>query len=236
MAEEMVPFTGDPDTTVHAAERARAGPHPLVLIGPTDVTDGHARRLRELFAAVESIAVRPVRLRHDAIRTDAAPAHVLRALRLPPGMEPPPEGALNPYLLVTAGEVFRRGLRAGLPAPVLTRTISCTRAPCPAAAHCGHCPACLTRRAGLLAALGRDNTPYVSDAWNVADHDATLRDHEAVRRWLRHDLTGVELALPPTAPPDTSPDALRAALERGRTELRRMFDTGGDRRSEPSAA
>ncbi|MDP9799668.1 hypothetical protein J2S43_008180 [Catenuloplanes nepalensis] len=236
MAEEIVPFTGDPDSVVHAAERARASPYPLILIGPGETTDGHSRRIRELFAAVESIATRPVRLSHGTYDAGPAPAHVLRALGLPPGMDPPPVGAINPYLLVTSGEVFRRGLRAGLPAPVLTRTISCTRAPCPATAHCGHCPACLTRRAGLWAALGRDNTPYLSDAWNVADHDGTLRDHESIRDWLRRDLTGVELRIPATAPPETSAERLRAAVVRGRIELRRMFDTEGGRRSEPSAA
>lgn len=242
MAEETVPFTGDPDSTAYAAERARAGADPLILAGPADVTDGRARRIRELFAAVESIAVRPVTLRGSGDRTGTAPAHVLRALALPPGMEPAPAGRLNPYLLMTQGEVFRRARRAGLPAPVLTRTLSCPRMPpVPEAAwststHCGHCPACLTRRAGLLSALGRDNTPYLSDAWNVADHGDTLRDREAVRGWLRHDLTDVELHLPSTAPAEASPARLRAAVERARIELRRMFDTGGDRRSEPSAA
>ncbi|MDQ0366606.1 hypothetical protein [Catenuloplanes indicus] len=236
MAEEIVPFTGDPDSVVHAAERARASPYPLILIGPGEAADGHARRIRELFAAVESTATRPVRLHHGIYDGGTAPAHVLRALTLPPGMDPPPDGTVNPYLLVTAGEVVRRGLRAGLPAPVLTRTISCTRAPCPSTAHCGHCPACLTRRAGLLAALGRDNTPYLSDPWNVVDHDDTLRDQETVRDWLRRDLIGVELRIPATAPPGTSAERLREAVERGRNELRRMFDTGGGRRSEPSAA
>ncbi|MDR7322330.1 MULTISPECIES: hypothetical protein [Catenuloplanes] len=236
MAEEILPFTGDPDSVVHAAERARASASPLILIGPAEVADGHSRRVRELFAAVESRATRPVRLRHGAYDGGVAPAHVLRALELPPGMDPPPAGTVNPYLLATSGEVFRRGLRAGLPAPVLTRTISCTRAPCPSTAQCGHCAACLTRRAGLLAALGRDNTPYLSDAWNVADHDDTLRDHEAIRAWLRRDLMDVELRIPVTAPTDTSVERLRAAAEQGRIELRRMFDTGGDRRSEPSAA
>ncbi|WP_033339787.1 7-cyano-7-deazaguanine synthase [Catenuloplanes japonicus] len=236
MAEETVPFTGDPDSTTWAAERAGSGPHPLILIGPTNITDGHARRIRELFAAVESIASRPVTLRISGSPATTAPAHVLRAMELPPGMEPAPDGALNPYLLMTQGEIFQQARRAGLPAPVLTRTISCVRAPHSATAHCGHCPACLTRRAGLLAALGRDNTPYLTDAWNVADHGDTLRDREAVRTWLRRDLTGVELDLPSNAPMDASPGRLRAAIERARIELRRMFDTGGDRRSEPSAA
>lgn len=236
VAEEIVPFTGDPDSVVHAAERARAGAYPLILIGPDGIADGHSRRIRELFAAVESTATRPVRLSHGAYDGGVAPAHVLRALALPPGMDPPPAGTVNPYLLTTAGEVFRRGLRAGLPAPVLTRTLSCRRAPCPATAQCGHCPACLTRRAGLLAALGRDNTPYLSDAWNVADHDDTLRDQEAIHAWLDHDLTGIELHVPATAPPEASAERLHAAVERGRNELRRMFDTGGGRRSEPSAA
>ncbi|MFI5840087.1 hypothetical protein ACIA8K_10300 [Catenuloplanes sp. NPDC051500] len=242
MAEETVPFTGDPDSTAYAAERARAGSHPLILIGPDDVADGQARRIRELFAAVESIAVRPVTLRSSGDRPGIVPAHVLRAMAMPPGVEPAPAGALNPYLLMTQGETFWQGRRAGLPAPVLTRTISCTRAPLlltdarSTTAHCGHCPACLTRRAGLLAALGRDNTPYLTDTWNVADHGDTLRDREAVRVWLRRDLTGVDLDLPANAPVDASPGRLRAAIERARIELRRMFDTGGDRRSEPSAA
>ena len=236
MAEETVPFSGDPDATAYAAERAHAGPYPLILIGPRDVTDGQARRIRELFAAVESIAARPVRLSLERRRLDVAPAHVLRALALPPGMDAAPPGTVNPYLLDTAGEVFRRALRAGLPAPVLTRTISCSRAPCPVTAQCGHCPACLTRRAGLLAALGRDNTPYLTDAWNVADDEDTVRDHETVRAWLGHDLADADLRIPVGAPAGASPTRLRVAVERARIELRRMCETGGGRRSEPSAA
>ncbi|WP_433391082.1 7-cyano-7-deazaguanine synthase [Micromonospora sp. KLBMP9576] len=135
---------------------------------------------------------------------------------------------VNPLLSDTKGEVCRRGRDAGLPLATLMTTVSCGHPPRNYGAsrmdHCGHCFPCLIRQSGLLAGLGRDDTPYERDVWarQPAGKDIA-RDRRALAAWLAADFGVRDLTTDLPLPPQTSPTALLRTLERGREELRSLF-------------
>ncbi|MBH5334311.1 7-cyano-7-deazaguanine synthase [Streptomyces pactum] len=132
----------------------------------------------------------------------------------------------NPLAGLTKGQVCRAALRvAGLTPQELGNTLSCGTPPPrrPGDAdlpHCGVCYPCLVRRAGLLAALGEDGTPYEADPWALdAGHDRAVH-WRAVQRWLRRPYTSRDLiADTPLPPGGPDLDEVVRIIDRGRAEL-----------------
>ncbi|WP_216592957.1 hypothetical protein [Verrucosispora sioxanthis] len=132
---------------------------------------------------------------------------------------------INPYLHLTKGEVCQRALRAGLDGATLTNaTVSCGRPPRDRPdPHCGCCYPCLVRHSGLLTALGIDETPYVKDVWAMADRLAATDDRRALQRWLSKPFGVRDLFTDIPVPESSDLTALVDVVQRGRTELARMF-------------
>ncbi|MFI7549612.1 hypothetical protein ACIBQ2_07670 [Micromonospora sediminimaris] len=132
---------------------------------------------------------------------------------------------INPYLHLTKGEVCQRALRAGLEGATLTNaTVSCGRPPRDRPdPHCGCCYPCLVRHSGLLTALGDDDTPYVKDVWAMADRLAATDDRRALQRWLSEPFGVRDLFTDLPVPEGSDLTALVDVVQRGRTELTRMF-------------
>ncbi|WP_229403993.1 7-cyano-7-deazaguanine synthase [Micromonospora sp. NBRC 110038] len=137
----------------------------------------------------------------------------------------------NPLLSETKGEVCRRAWEAGLPLPSLMRTVSCGQRPESRTGSpltdCGYCYPCLIRRSGLLAGVGRDDTEYETDVWALPPDTNKARHRRALAAWLARDFGLRELVTDLPLPSEVSPAALLRTLQRGRTELRLVFDRHG---------
>src|SRR5215469_1514896 len=104
----------------------------------------------------------------------------------------------NPLSGRTKGEVCDLALDAGLSSQTLYTTVSCSHPPRTRNAnlpfHCGYCYPCLVRRAGLLHALGGDETGYHHDPWHLPSRDPKTEDLLALLVWLSSPLTSTNLS------------------------------------------
>ncbi|MFI7433188.1 7-cyano-7-deazaguanine synthase [Micromonospora haikouensis] len=134
---------------------------------------------------------------------------------------------VNPLLFDTKGEVCRRALDAGLPPATLMATVSCGHPPRNYSAsrfdHCGHCYPCLVRQSGLLAASGRDATPYERDVWAPTAGKNDVGHRDALRAWLGRGFGIREVTTDVPLPPQADASALLRTLLRGRKELNDLF-------------
>lgn len=88
---------------------------------------------------------------------------------------------VNPYQDQTKGDVCQRALGAGLSAQTLWETVSCGHSLRHNLTHCGHCYPCLVRRAGLHAAVGRDETRYLRHQLSNINVDSRDRSADGLR-------------------------------------------------------
>lgn len=155
--------------------------------------------------------------------------------------------AENPYTLCTKGDICRIAATAGIAPDVLAETISCGQPAHERSAqryrNCGYCHACLVRRAGLQAALGRDPTAYARDPYEAArlrDRPVALSSARAetrtllpLVRWLCGEFDFADLVRNGPLPADADAAELLSVVHRGRRELCDMLDTAfpGDVRS-----
>ncbi|MGH3341358.1 MAG: 7-cyano-7-deazaguanine synthase [Carbonactinosporaceae bacterium] len=144
----------------------------------------------------------------------------------------------NPFLSMTKGEVCERASHAGVPASVVTRTVSCGASrhadPAPGCRNCGYCHACLVRRAGLLRGYGSDPTRYGRDPRAAAAllgpgparRQPSLADLLALVRWLSEDLTPEDVLAHAPLPAAADLASCAAVVRRGREELTALLDAG----------
>jgi Queuosine biosynthesis protein QueC len=135
---------------------------------------------------------------------------------------------VNPFRDLTKGDVCRRGHDAGLTPEILFSTVSCGHSPRKrrreAPFHCGYCYPCLVRRAGLLSALGYDQTPYWHEPWSLPYRDEKAADLRDVLLWLSTPLTVRNVIADVPLPDHVQPAALLPVLRRARRELQAMLD------------
>lgn len=138
----------------------------------------------------------------------------------------------NPWRDLTKAEVCCRARRAGLSAPALNMTVSCSKLTSSQNRHnhCGTCWACLVRRAALGAALPEgDPTVYDDNPWQGSwlPESHRQRDLAALRYWLRAPFDVATLAADIPVPASVSLRHLLGVIERGRRDLRDLDDREG---------
>lgn len=142
----------------------------------------------------------------------------------------------NPLKNLTKGEVCRLALDAGLTQDDLFRTVSCSHPPIKRSRstsyNCGHCYACLIRRAGLWSALRADRTEYEVDPWNLPYKHNRANDLRALQYWLSTPLTSRDLIRDVPLPDGVTPASVMPVLRRTRTEASAMLDALVPQRSD----
>lgn len=135
---------------------------------------------------------------------------------------------VNPWALLTKGEVCLAATAARLPASALEDSLSCGKPPSrrrngPRKANCGVCFPCLVRRSGLLRANGDDRTDYETEPWSAGLSPERTDDWRALQRWLRTPFSPIDLLTDRPLPPETDMSGAYDVVRRGRKELAQLL-------------
>jgi hypothetical protein len=194
--------TGHGVTTVHVPENGQLALNPALTAarsGALSTRSVHPWTLHHLNAVVQAIAGAD-----NAVRI------------------------VNPWALLTKGEVCLAATATCLPVSALEDSLSCGKPPSrrrkgPHNANCGVCFPCLVRRSGLLRANGYDRTDYETEPWSAGLSPERTDDWRALQRWLLKRFSLIDLLTDRPLPPEADASAAYDVVRRGRKELAQLL-------------